>query len=102
MRAVCALEQTALDTASNWKLKVNQERKPKAPRPSFNHVCAFCRFLCNPSIPFQEFIPFLQTYFEYNAFPSAADRVEMAKKSMMEPRQIEVWVRGPPSLSATV
>ncbi|KAK7064075.1 hypothetical protein R3P38DRAFT_2822258, partial [Favolaschia claudopus] len=44
------------------------------------------------SKPFnREFLPFLEKYFEYNAFPTAADRVEMAKKSMMEPRQIEVW-----------
>ncbi|KAJ7202552.1 hypothetical protein GGX14DRAFT_653639, partial [Mycena pura] len=33
----------------------------------------------------------LQQYFEYNAYPSAADRLEMANKFMMDARQIEVW-----------
>lgn len=40
----------------------------------------------------QEYVPFLETYFKYNAYPSAPDRVALAKKSMMTPRQIEVWV----------
>ena len=40
----------------------------------------------------QEFVPFLGKYFEYNAYPSAADRALMARKSMMTTRQIEVWV----------
>jgi hypothetical protein len=43
----------------------------------------------------QEFIPFLEKYFEYNAYPSVADHAAMAKKSMMEPRQIKVWVGCP-------
>ncbi|KAJ8516112.1 hypothetical protein ONZ45_g6531 [Pleurotus djamor] len=38
-----------------------------------------------------DFVPFLEKYFEFNAYPSAADRILMAKKSMMTPRQIEVW-----------
>lgn len=38
-----------------------------------------------------EFVPFLEKYFEYNAYPSAPDRAIMARKSMMSPRQIEVW-----------
>ncbi|KAJ7808214.1 hypothetical protein B0H14DRAFT_2284894, partial [Mycena olivaceomarginata] len=33
----------------------------------------------------------LERYFEENAYPSSADRVAMAQKSLMEPRQIEVW-----------
>ncbi|KAJ7110029.1 hypothetical protein C8R44DRAFT_884037 [Mycena epipterygia] len=77
-RAVQALEQSALDVASRWRPRLDDLHKAKIQRElrqPFN----------------QEFTPFLQKYFEYNAFPSAADRVEMAKKSMMEPRQIEVW-----------
>nr|AAS46736.1 HD2 homeodomain mating-type protein [Pleurotus djamor] len=38
-----------------------------------------------------DFVPFLEKYFEFNAYPSAADRSLMARKSMMTPRQIEVW-----------
>nr|QQL12049.1 mating-type protein HD2.1 [Hypsizygus marmoreus] len=39
----------------------------------------------------QEFVPLLEKYFEYNAYPSAPDRTALARKSMMTPRQIEVW-----------
>ncbi|KAF8078874.1 hypothetical protein FPV67DRAFT_1466729 [Lyophyllum atratum] len=39
----------------------------------------------------REFIPLLETYFNYNAYPSALDRATLARKSMMTPRQIEVW-----------
>nr|AAZ20164.1 homeodomain mating-type protein [Coprinellus disseminatus] len=43
-------------------------------------------------IPFNhESLPLLETYFEYNAYPSAQDRALLAKKSLMCPRQIEVW-----------
>ncbi|KAF6741299.1 homeodomain mating-type protein [Ephemerocybe angulata] len=38
-----------------------------------------------------EYVPFLEQYFEYNAFPSARDRELLARKSSMTPRQIEVW-----------
>lgn len=41
---------------------------------------------------YQEYTPFLEQYFEYNAFPSARDRELLARKSSMTPRQIEVWV----------
>ncbi|KAF4573176.1 Caudal homeobox family protein [Pleurotus pulmonarius] len=47
----------------------------KPSKPSFNH----------------DYVPVLEKYFEYNAYPSAADRVLMARKSMMTERQIEVW-----------
>ena len=40
----------------------------------------------------QEFVPLLEKYFEYNAYPSAPDRCVLARKSMMTARQIEVWV----------
>ncbi|KIJ94115.1 hypothetical protein K443DRAFT_111002, partial [Laccaria amethystina LaAM-08-1] len=33
----------------------------------------------------------LEKYFEYNAYPSAPDRLLLARKSMMTSRQIEVW-----------
>lgn len=39
----------------------------------------------------QEYTPLLEKYFEYNAYPSAPDRLLLARKSMMTPRQIEVW-----------
>ncbi|KAJ7161394.1 hypothetical protein C8R43DRAFT_1063532 [Mycena crocata] len=76
-RALLRLEQSAIGLASNWKSAqdIQTTKKDATERKSFNH----------------EFTPFLQKYFEYNAFPSAADRAEMAKKSSMEPRQIEVW-----------
>ncbi|KAF8167644.1 hypothetical protein B0H34DRAFT_24767 [Crassisporium funariophilum] len=38
-----------------------------------------------------EYTPFLEEYFEKNAYPSAPDRLILARKSMMTPRQIEVW-----------
>ncbi|KAF6766644.1 hypothetical protein DFP72DRAFT_867207 [Ephemerocybe angulata] len=38
-----------------------------------------------------ESVPLLEEYFRHNAYPSARDRVLLARKSMMEPRQIEVW-----------
>ncbi|KAG5640412.1 hypothetical protein DXG03_008748, partial [Asterophora parasitica] len=47
----------------------------KEKKPVFNH----------------EYTPLLEKYFEYNAYPSAADRAVLARKSMMTPRQIEVW-----------
>lgn len=43
----------------------------------------------------QEFVPLLEKYFEFNAYPSAPDRAALARKSMMTPRQIEVWVSLP-------
>nr|AAZ20158.1 homeodomain mating-type protein [Coprinellus disseminatus] len=59
------LEQAKARIAS-----LNQRRKTP-----FNHDC----------------LPFLETYFQYNAYPSPQDRALLAKKSMMCPRQIEVW-----------
>ncbi|KAG6807785.1 hypothetical protein H0H92_006394, partial [Tricholoma furcatifolium] len=38
-----------------------------------------------------EYTPLLEKYFEFNAYPSAADRATLARKCMMTPRQIEVW-----------
>ncbi|KAK7465369.1 hypothetical protein VKT23_005347 [Stygiomarasmius scandens] len=38
-----------------------------------------------------DYIPFLQRYFEYDSYPSAQDREIMAQKSGMTSRQIEVW-----------
>ncbi|KAJ7631135.1 hypothetical protein FB45DRAFT_1028281 [Roridomyces roridus] len=75
-RKIKALEEEVVAVIHKRR---SAEQARKAPvctqRPTFNH----------------EFTPFLQKYFEYNAYPSAADRAQMAKKSMMEPRQIEVW-----------
>ncbi|KAJ3542832.1 hypothetical protein NMY22_g3357 [Coprinellus aureogranulatus] len=43
-------------------------------------------------LPFNnESLPLLETYFEYNAYPSAQDRALLARKTLMCPRQIEVW-----------
>ncbi|KAF8054201.1 hypothetical protein FPV67DRAFT_1553160 [Lyophyllum atratum] len=47
----------------------------KGNKPTFNH----------------EYTPLLEKYFEHNAYPSARDRSVLARKSMMTPRQIEVW-----------
>nr|AIN76768.1 HD2 mating type protein [Volvariella volvacea] len=38
-----------------------------------------------------DYVPMLEKYFEHNAYPSACDRLTLAKKSGMTPRQIEVW-----------
>nr|AKF12275.1 homeodomain 2 mating type protein [Collybia nuda] len=67
---ILTAERVAVDQAK--KLQQMQSTKPK---PIFN----------------QEFVPLLETYFEYNAYPSAPDRASLAKKSMMTTRQIEVW-----------
>ncbi|KAJ7361550.1 hypothetical protein DFH08DRAFT_931621 [Mycena albidolilacea] len=72
------MEQRAMAFAS--KLPSQKPRRTskcteKRPLPAFN----------------RDFIPFLEQYFEENAYPSSADRAAMAQKSMMEPRQIEVW-----------
>jgi hypothetical protein len=34
----------------------------------------------------------LEQYFEHNAYPGLPDRLVLARKSKMTPRQIEVWV----------
>ncbi|KAJ7293147.1 hypothetical protein C8J57DRAFT_1161620 [Mycena rebaudengoi] len=77
IQALEKLESRAMTIAEGWKSRLETRRKPKTlkERPSFN----------------AEFTPFLEKYFEYNAYPSSADKKEMAKKSMMEPRQITVW-----------
>ncbi|RXW24007.1 hypothetical protein EST38_g1852 [Candolleomyces aberdarensis] len=38
-----------------------------------------------------EYTPVLEKYFDFNAYPSQRDRELLARKSMMTPRQIEVW-----------
>ncbi|KAJ7446467.1 hypothetical protein B0H11DRAFT_2290518 [Mycena galericulata] len=75
--SVRKLEERAIRVASSLKpIAKHPVTRKKSPQTApFNH----------------EFTPFLQKYFEYNAKPSAADRAAMAKKSGMEPRQIEVW-----------
>ncbi|KAG6910543.1 hypothetical protein DXG01_009962 [Tephrocybe rancida] len=64
-RGTVAKAKAAASTASPTK-----ERKP-----GFNH----------------EYTPLLEKYFQYNAYPSGPDRAVLARKSMMTPRQIEVW-----------
>lgn len=66
------LEQLAVGRARQLQQSMQPALRTK---PSFN----------------QEFVPLFETYFEYNAYPSAPDRAALAKKSMMTPRQIEVW-----------
>ena len=58
--------------------------------PSFNAVSVLLSFRICPYIT-QQYTPFLLQYFEFNAYPSLADRELLAKKSGMTPRQIEVW-----------
>ncbi|KAJ7170064.1 hypothetical protein C8R46DRAFT_222452 [Mycena filopes] len=76
-RALAILEKKAISMASTLKATNSPCSKPKTqrPHPPFN----------------TEFTPYLEKYFEYNAYPSKADRAQMAKKSMMEERQIAVW-----------
>ncbi|KAF8203827.1 hypothetical protein BJ912DRAFT_214420 [Pholiota molesta] len=38
-----------------------------------------------------DYTPLLEKYFEQNAYPSGPDRLALARKSSMSPRQIEVW-----------
>jgi hypothetical protein len=37
-------------------------------------------------------VPLLERYFDYNAYPSTADRGILAEKTGLTHRQIEVWV----------
>ncbi|KAJ7808218.1 hypothetical protein B0H14DRAFT_1517384 [Mycena olivaceomarginata] len=79
-RSLEAIDQRAMETAS--KLAKARGLDKKVPKRKVR-TCA---------TPFNhEFTPFLEKYFEYNAYPSVADHAAMAKKSMMEPRQIKVW-----------
>ncbi|KAG6910539.1 hypothetical protein DXG01_009958 [Tephrocybe rancida] len=57
------------------KSAASAQPNAKQKKPVFNH----------------EYTPLLDKYFEHNAYPSAPDRALLAKKSMMSPRQIEVW-----------
>ncbi|KAJ6621171.1 hypothetical protein B0H10DRAFT_1945545 [Mycena sp. CBHHK59/15] len=80
MRTIRNLEERAIAVATNWKRRSQPPRKTNTcttytERKPFNH----------------EFTPFLLKYFEYNSKPSRVDREEMAKKSMMDRRQIDVW-----------
>ncbi|KAF7339308.1 Mating-type protein A-alpha Y1 [Mycena sanguinolenta] len=82
LQSLRELEEHVIALASKQKLSFQQ---PQARRTSR-------RTERKPSKPFnREFIPFLEKYFEYNGYPSSADRAEMARKSRMELRQIEVW-----------
>ncbi|KAJ4485857.1 hypothetical protein J3R30DRAFT_3401573 [Lentinula aciculospora] len=45
-----------------------------------------------PPVPFNnEYTPILETYFQYDPYPSARDRQIIADRSGMQTRQIEVW-----------
>ncbi|KAJ7705990.1 hypothetical protein B0H17DRAFT_1035171 [Mycena rosella] len=77
-KALARLEAKAINVVTRFK---GSARPPTRKAAGVERKIAFNH----------EFTPFLQKYFEHNAFPSAADREAMAKKSMMEPRQIEVW-----------
>lgn len=62
-------------------------------RPAFHTVGLIHSFLgFSLLVSPQEYTPFLEKYFEYNAYPSGPDRAVLARKSMMTSRQIEVWV----------
>ncbi|KAF9056125.1 hypothetical protein BJ165DRAFT_1431038 [Panaeolus papilionaceus] len=54
---------------------VDELSKQQVKKPSFN----------------SDFTPVLEAYFELNAYPSLRDRQQLAVRSMMAPRQIEVW-----------
>ncbi|CAK5280289.1 unnamed protein product [Mycena citricolor] len=66
--------QTPSSVESGKRLETSSPQDRKV-SPKFNH----------------EFTPYLQQHFAHNAFPSLAERAEMARKSGMEARQIEVW-----------
>lgn len=62
-------------------------------RPSFNHVrLLHCIIIAFIYTIIKEYTPLLEKYFEKNAYPSSKDRLLLAQKSGMTPRQIEVWV----------
>ncbi|KAF9486287.1 hypothetical protein BDN70DRAFT_869763 [Pholiota conissans] len=65
--------QISTSTATMYTVKNKRTQDTK--RPTFNF----------------EYIPFLEKYFENNAYPSRPDRVLLARKSLMSERQIEVW-----------
>ncbi|CAK5264503.1 unnamed protein product [Mycena citricolor] len=71
------LKERCLQTRSQSSQQTSPRSLPQDRRvsPKFNY----------------EFTPYLQQYFAHNAFPSPAERAEMARKSGMEARQIEVW-----------
>ena len=83
--------QTTWATACRASLHHNKHEKKRA----FNTVIfspdLYYTFL---SLVLQEYTPLLETYFQYNAYPSVPDRLMLARKTMMKPRQIEVWVSG--------
>ncbi|KDQ31068.1 A mating type protein [Pleurotus ostreatus PC15] len=72
-KRLAVLQKDLLNHAKVRCDRLREQAKPK--KPSFNH----------------DYVPVLEKYFEYNAYPSAADRTLMARKSMMTDRQIEVW-----------
>ncbi|KAG6883391.1 hypothetical protein C0993_006435 [Termitomyces sp. T159_Od127] len=61
------------DLVTKYKLSADKAEKRK--KPAFKH----------------EYTPLLDKYFEFNAYPSAPDRLVLARKSGMTARQIEVW-----------
>ncbi|KAG6827051.1 hypothetical protein H0H92_013368 [Tricholoma furcatifolium] len=73
----CEWAEKALSSAREAVTKITASMTPavKEKKPVFNH----------------EYTPLLEKYFQYNAYPSAPDRAMLARKSMMTPRQIEVW-----------
>jgi hypothetical protein len=85
-----AVEQLARNRAQAF----SQLPRTSRVKPVFNQVCSELSQIPTPLnlSKYQEFVPFLEKYFEYNAYPSAPDRAALARKSMMTPRQIEVWV----------
>jgi len=74
------------------------QQRTNEKRRTFNNVrisfTVFGIIFAYLTVLFKEYTPLLEKYFEYNAYPSAPDRLVLARKSMMTPRQIEVWVCG--------
>ncbi|KAF9502395.1 hypothetical protein BDN71DRAFT_37447 [Pleurotus eryngii] len=75
MQKLVALRKDILVYAKREHEKLPSKPNSTPNKPWFNH----------------DYVPALEKYFEYNAYPSAADRALMARKSMMTNRQIEVW-----------
>ncbi|KAF9455633.1 hypothetical protein BDZ94DRAFT_1277745 [Collybia nuda] len=66
---------SAKQVVLNRAAKLGRQQQGVKTKPKFN----------------QEFVPLLEAYFQYDAYPSAPDRSILATKSMMTSRQIEVW-----------
>ena len=89
-RSACSMVINANDLDA---IRISKHQKIRSGKRTFNNVSAYCcSQSMSPKLQSQEYTPLLEEYFEHNAYPCASDRLSLAKKTMMTPRQIEVWV----------